>query len=118
MNLLTDNLIVGGTRIAYRDRGNGDPVIFIHGTPSHSYEWRNVVPAVEAAGFRVVTYDLLGYGLSERPAHHDTSVAPKLVSSKPFSTSWTLTRSASSPTTSVGRLASGSPSPTPNACGG
>jgi pimeloyl-ACP methyl ester carboxylesterase len=75
MTLLTDSLIVDEVRLAYRDRGQGEPVIFIHGTPSHSYEWRNVVPHIEAAGFRVVTYDLLGYGLSERPADRDTSVA-------------------------------------------
>ncbi|MFI8308906.1 alpha/beta fold hydrolase [Streptomyces sp. NPDC085927] len=75
MTLLTDSLIVDGVRLAYRDRGRGEPVIFIHGTPSHSYEWREVVPHVEAAGFRTVTYDLLGYGLSERPVDRDTSVA-------------------------------------------
>ncbi|MDD9206761.1 alpha/beta hydrolase [Georgenia sp. 10Sc9-8] len=75
MTLLTDNLIVDGVRLAYRDRGQGEPVIFVHGTPSHSYEWRDVVPHIEAAGFRAVTYDLLGYGLSERPVDRDTSVA-------------------------------------------
>ncbi|MFH8469057.1 alpha/beta fold hydrolase [Streptomyces sp. NPDC017991] len=75
MTLLTDSLIVDGVRLAYRDRGQGEPVIFIHGTPSHSYEWRQVVPHIEATGFRAVTYDLLGYGLSERPVDRDTSVA-------------------------------------------
>ncbi|MBC2866264.1 alpha/beta hydrolase [Streptomyces mexicanus] len=75
MTLATDSLIVDGVRLAYRDRGRGEPVIFIHGTPSHSYEWRDVVPHVEAAGFRTVTYDLLGYGRSERPVDRDTSVA-------------------------------------------
>jgi pimeloyl-ACP methyl ester carboxylesterase len=75
MTLLNDNLIVDGVRLAYRDRGQGEPVLFIHGTPSHSYEWRNVVPHVEAGGFRTIAYDLLGYGLSERPADRDTSVA-------------------------------------------
>ncbi|WP_211236661.1 alpha/beta fold hydrolase [Arthrobacter castelli] len=72
---MTDNLIADGLRIAYRDRGRGEPVIFIHGTPSHSYEWRNIVPSVEAAGYRVITYDLPGFGLSERPVDQDTSVA-------------------------------------------
>ncbi|SOD64320.1 Pimeloyl-ACP methyl ester carboxylesterase [Streptomyces zhaozhouensis] len=75
MTLLTDSLVVDGVRLAYRDRGRGEPVVFLHGTPSHSYEWRDVVPRVEAAGFRVVTYDLLGYGGSERPVGRDTSVA-------------------------------------------
>lgn len=75
MAFLTDNLVADGARLAYRDRGQGEPVIFIHGTPSHSYEWRDVAPRVEAAGYRCLTYDLLGYGLSERPLDRDTSVA-------------------------------------------
>jgi pimeloyl-ACP methyl ester carboxylesterase len=75
MSFLDRNLLVDGVRLAYRDRGEGDPVVFVHGTPSWSHEWRHVVPAVEAAGHRVVTYDLLGYGDSERPLDRDTSVA-------------------------------------------
>lgn len=74
MTFLTEQLLVDGVRIAYRDRGHGEPVVFIHGTPSHSYEWREIVPAIEAAGHRVITYDLLGYGSSERPLNRDTSV--------------------------------------------
>ncbi|SCK24983.1 Pimeloyl-ACP methyl ester carboxylesterase [Streptomyces sp. WMMB 714] len=73
--LLTDHLVVDGVRLAYRDRGRGEPVVFIHGTPSHSHEWRDVVPHIEEAGFRAVVYDLLGYGRSERPVDRDTSVA-------------------------------------------
>ncbi|WP_016908908.1 alpha/beta fold hydrolase [Streptomyces xiaopingdaonensis] len=75
MTFLTDNLLVDGVRLAYRDRGAGDPVVLLHGTPSHSGEWRDVAPRIEAAGHRTLAYDLLGYGLSERPAHRDTSVA-------------------------------------------
>ncbi|NYV76026.1 alpha/beta fold hydrolase [Streptomyces sp. UH6] len=75
MHLLPSDLIVDGVRISYRDRGEGEPVVFIHGTPSYSYEWRNVVPHVEAAGHRAITYDLPGYGRSERPVDRDTSVA-------------------------------------------
>ncbi|MFD7699263.1 alpha/beta fold hydrolase [Streptomyces caelestis] len=75
MTFLTDHLIVDGVRLAYRDRGRGAPVIFVHGTPSHAYEWRDVVPHIEADGFRAITYDLLGYGRSERPVDRDTSVA-------------------------------------------
>ncbi|GLZ49192.1 hypothetical protein Acsp06_53770 [Actinomycetospora sp. NBRC 106375] len=74
MDLLDRHVIVDGVRLALRDRGDGDPVVFVHGTPSHSVEWRDVVPHVEAAGHRVVTYDLLGYGRSERPVDRDTSV--------------------------------------------
>jgi len=75
MGFLDRDLLVDGVRLAYRDRGEGDAVVFVHGTPSYSYEWRHVVPEIEAAGHRVVTYDLLGYGDSERPLDRDTSVA-------------------------------------------
>lgn len=74
MDFLDRHVLVDGVRLAYRDRGEGDPVLFVHGTPSYSYEWRHVVPRVEAAGHRVITYDLLGYGASERPLDRDTSV--------------------------------------------
>jgi pimeloyl-ACP methyl ester carboxylesterase len=75
MHFLPDDAVVDGVRLAYRDRGAGEPVVLLHGTPSYSYEWRHVVPHVEAAGHRVITYDLLGYGRSERPVDRDTSVA-------------------------------------------
>jgi pimeloyl-ACP methyl ester carboxylesterase len=74
MDLLDRHVLVDGVRLAYRDRGTGDPVVFVHGTPSYAQEWRDVVPHVEAAGHRVITYDLLGYGQSERPVDRDTSV--------------------------------------------
>ncbi|GAA4892773.1 alpha/beta fold hydrolase [Actinomycetospora straminea] len=75
MTFLDRHLLVDGVRLAYRDRGEGDPVVLVHGTPSYSHEWRHVAPAIEAAGHRVITYDLLGYGDSERPLDRDTSVA-------------------------------------------
>src|ERR1041384_7024855 len=75
MGFLDRDLLVDGVRLAYRDRGEGDAVVFVHGTPSYSYEWRHVVPEIEAAGHRVVTYDLLGHGDSNRPLAPDTAVA-------------------------------------------
>ncbi len=75
MTFLTDHVVVDGVRLAHRDRGDGEPVLFLHGTPSHAYEWRDIVPRIEEDGVRTLTYDLLGYGLSERPVDRDTSVA-------------------------------------------
>lgn len=70
------DVVVDGVRIAYRDGGgDGRPVVLVHGTPSHSYIWREVIPPLESAGYRVLCFDLLGYGLSERPLDRDTSVA-------------------------------------------
>ncbi len=71
---LDTSAIIDGVRLAYSDRGSGEPVVFLHGTPSHSFIWRHVLPPVEAAGYRAVAFDLLGYGRSERPASRDTSV--------------------------------------------
>lgn len=74
MELLDRADVVDGVRLAYCDRGEGPPVVFVHGTPAHAVIWRNVLPAVQAAGHRTVAYDLLGYGRSERPVSRDTSV--------------------------------------------
>ncbi|MEU5850318.1 alpha/beta fold hydrolase [Saccharopolyspora shandongensis] len=74
--ILDRNLIVDGVRLAYRRTAGstGETLVFLHGTPSHSHIWRDVIPPVEAAGHGVLAYDLLGYGASERPPNRDTSV--------------------------------------------
>lgn len=91
---LDSSAIIDGVRIAYRDRGNGPAVVLVHGTPSYSYEWREVAPAIESHGYRVVTYDLLGYGSSERPLHRDTSVDAQVELLKELSTHLGLERPA------------------------
>ncbi|KAK7398402.1 hypothetical protein QQX98_012220 [Neonectria punicea] len=63
----TESALIKGSRIAYGVHGTGEPVVLIHGTPSSSLIWRNVVPKLVAADFKVYVFDLLGYGLSERP---------------------------------------------------
>ncbi|WP_246868330.1 alpha/beta fold hydrolase [Saccharopolyspora sp. ASAGF58] len=74
--ILAQHMIVDGARLAYRHTAGrtGETVVFLHGTPSHSHIWRNVIPAIDAAGHGVLAYDLLGYGASERPPNRDTSV--------------------------------------------
>ncbi len=49
------------SEMAYVDVGSGDPVVFLHGNPTSSYLWRNVIPHVEAAG-RCLAPDLVGMG--------------------------------------------------------
>ena len=49
------------TEIAYVDTGEGDPVVFLHGNPTSSYLWRNVIPEVEG-GARCLAPDLVGMG--------------------------------------------------------
>ena len=75
-SLITDHVLINDNRIAYGIHGQGDAVILAHGTPSSSLIWRNIVPELTKAGYRAYVYDLLGYGLSERPwdPNIDTSV--------------------------------------------
>src|SRR5689334_16964427 len=56
-------------RVAFTKRGSGPPVLLIHGihAAAWSYEWRNNVDALARTN-TVYTIDLLGFGLSERPA--------------------------------------------------
>jgi pimeloyl-ACP methyl ester carboxylesterase len=49
------------------DEGSGDAVVLLHGFPDSSYLWRNQIPALTGAGFRVIAPDLRGYGESDKP---------------------------------------------------
>ncbi|MEM7222280.1 MAG: alpha/beta hydrolase [Pseudomonadota bacterium] len=79
-HLVSDNAVLGGFRIAHGKHGKGNPVVLIHGTPSSSLIWRNIVPALVDGGHQVHLYDLLGYGRSERPWNPavDTSVTAQV----------------------------------------
>jgi pimeloyl-ACP methyl ester carboxylesterase len=65
--VVNENTLIRGTRIAYGVHGSGKPVVLLHGTPSSSLIWRNIVPKLVEASFKVHVFDLLGFGLSERP---------------------------------------------------
>ncbi|MCW8195921.1 haloalkane dehalogenase [Proteobacteria bacterium 005FR1] len=56
---------VRGKRIAYVEEGEGDPIVLLHGNPTSSYLWRNVIPALVGNG-RVIAPDLIGQGDSEK----------------------------------------------------
>jgi haloalkane dehalogenase len=53
------------TELAYVEAGAGDPIVFLHGNPTSSYLWRNVIPHVEGLG-RCLAPDLVGMGDSGR----------------------------------------------------
>jgi haloalkane dehalogenase len=55
-------------RVHYVDEGDGPAILFVHGTPTWSFEYRHLIKALSAAGFRCVAPDHLGFGLSSRPA--------------------------------------------------
>jgi haloalkane dehalogenase len=54
-----------GQTMAYVDVGAGDPIVFLHGNPTSSYIWRNIMPHVQQLG-RIIAPDLLGMGDSEK----------------------------------------------------
>jgi haloalkane dehalogenase len=54
---------VHGSQMAYVDAGQGDPIVFLHGNPTPSYLWRNIIPAVLPLG-RCLAPDFLGMGYS------------------------------------------------------
>ena len=52
--------------------GDGRPVVLIHGWPLSGASWSEQVPALTAAGYRVVTYDRRGFGQSDKPGEAST----------------------------------------------
>jgi haloalkane dehalogenase len=62
---------VDGLRLHYVDEGSGDPVVCFHGEPTWAYLYRRMVPAITAAGHRVVCPDYPGFGRSDKPTERD-----------------------------------------------
>ena len=56
---------VNGKRIAYLEAGSGDPIVLVHGNPTSSFLWRNIIPELEGCG-RVIAPDLIGQGDSDK----------------------------------------------------
>lgn len=54
-----------GLEMAYVDEGQGDPIVFLHGNPTSSYLWRNILPYAETFG-RIIAPDLIGMGDSAK----------------------------------------------------
>ena len=54
-----------GKRMAYVEVGEGDPIVFLHGNPTSSFLWRDVIPHCESKG-RCIAPDLIGMGDSEK----------------------------------------------------
>lgn len=68
------DLEIDGHRMRYLDEGKGAPILFVHGTPSWSFEWRAMVAALRA-DHRCVAPDHLGFGLSDKPLDADLTPA-------------------------------------------
>src|ERR1700732_4882183 len=61
---------VHGSRMAYHERGPAAPVLFLHGNPTSSYLWRDVIPELEGRG-RLIAPDLIGMGDSAKLPNPD-----------------------------------------------
>lgn len=57
---------VNGARMHYIDEGRGDPILLLHGNPTWSYTWRNIIPQLTRYG-RCIAPDLIGFGRSSKP---------------------------------------------------
>ena len=57
---------VDGSKMHYVDEGSGDPILFLHGNPTSSYLWRNIIPYLTKHG-RCIAPDLIGMGKSDKP---------------------------------------------------
>src|SRR5690606_9958459 len=56
-----------GINLAVYEAGSGPAVVLLHGFPGLAFSWRHQIPALAAAGYRVIVPDLRGYGLSDTP---------------------------------------------------
>ncbi len=57
---------VNDSKIHYVEEGTGDPILFLHGNPTSSYLWRNIIPYLIDKG-RCIAPDLIGMGKSDKP---------------------------------------------------
>ena len=57
--------MVHGSEMAYVEVGQGDPIVLLHGNPTSSYLWRNVIPHLSGLG-RCIAPDLIGMGDSDK----------------------------------------------------
>lgn len=67
--------VVNGHRIFVRRSSSGGPLVaLLHGYPTSGYDWRAILPTLEATGASVLAFDFLGFGLSDKPARNNYSL--------------------------------------------
>jgi pimeloyl-ACP methyl ester carboxylesterase len=69
---------IDGVGIHYEVTGTGRPVVLLHGFPDSGRLWRNQVPALAEAGFKVIVPDLRGFGDSDKPESVEAYALPFL----------------------------------------
>jgi haloalkane dehalogenase len=65
VSLATRRLPVLDSHVSWYEAGEGEPLLFLHGNPTSSYLWRNIIPALAPLG-RCIAPDLIGFGDSGR----------------------------------------------------
>lgn len=64
---------INGHQIAYRRKGQGTPILFVHGVASHSFLWDGIMDKLQNE-YDVIATDLLGCGASDKPKKTDYSI--------------------------------------------
>ena len=69
---------INGIDLHWVEAGDGPLVVLLHGFPEFWYSWRNQIPVLAEAGYRVVAPDLRGYNESDKPVGYDAYLARPL----------------------------------------
>lgn len=69
----TQYTMIEGHRIAYKEMGEGQPLLLLHGIPTNKMLWTHVMPEL-AKQYRVIAPDMLNYGESDMPEDADVSI--------------------------------------------
>lgn len=63
---------INGQKLHYIDEGKGETILFVHGTPSWSFDYRNIIKKLKE-NYRCIAIDHIGFGLSDKSEHYDYS---------------------------------------------
>lgn len=63
---------INGHRLHYIDEGQGETILFVHGTPSWSFDYRKIIKNLKS-NYRCIAIDHIGFGLSDKPELYDYS---------------------------------------------
>jgi len=63
---------INGNKIHYIDEGIGETILFVHGTPSWSFDFRHIIKTISSE-YRCIAYDHIGFGISDKPVNYDYS---------------------------------------------
>ena len=70
---------VGGHQLHYLDEGAGEPLVFVHGNPTWSFYWRNLILGLRDR-YRCVAVDHIGCGLSDKPQRYEYTLQRRIAS--------------------------------------